>query len=136
MRNYFRVQTANGLVWVEATTDANGFNDLVYLTNLIQVLQLQTDESPLYGNWGIPAEQSILQQVWPDFDVTQVQQQFAPYFALIVINKVPKAPEPTYNIFVITHAGARLGYTLNAGPGVLSTQSGQPITFNDIEIEV
>jgi hypothetical protein len=45
---------------VEVTTDANGYNDAVYLTTLSQVLKLNLGESPFYANYGIPQYQSVL----------------------------------------------------------------------------
>lgn len=139
MRNYWRVKNSAGtLTWIEVDTDANGFNDLVYLSNLTQVLQLEQGESPLYGQFGIAAQQSIIQQVWPDFSVSQTQQQFAPYFANLQISKVqnPNPPEPTYNIFVIAYSGANLNVNLVPSTGVLATPQGQPITIGGLEISV
>ena len=56
MRNYWGFANKEGqLVWVVVETDANGFNDLVYFSNLLQVLQLGLGESPFFSNFGIPA---------------------------------------------------------------------------------
>jgi hypothetical protein len=93
--------------WVEITTDAAGFNDGIYLTTLVQTLKLNLNESPFYANWGIPAKQSVLQQIAPDFFVGLTQQNFAPYFAALIIAKA-NDPTPTYNISAITHQGATL----------------------------
>lgn len=137
MRNYWRYQSPSGqLQWITVSTDANGFNDLVYFSNLLQVLQLGYQESPLYGQYGIAAQQSILQQVWPDFSVAQTQQQFAPYFASLQISKVQDALEPTYNVFVIAYSGANLNVNLVPSTGVLATPQGQPITIGGLEIVV
>lgn len=137
MRNYWRVQNSAGeLVWAEANTDVNGYNDFVYFTNLLQVLQLGLGESPFYSSTGIPAQQSILQQVWPDFYVAVVQQQFAPYFVSLLISKVQNAPRPTYNIYILAHSGASLSVNLVPSTGVLATPQGQPITIGGLEIEV
>ena len=86
MRTWGRI---NG-VWTEVSTDANGNNDLVWLTTLIQVLKLNLNESPFFGNYGLPAHQSVVQQVAPDFYVAQTQQQFAQYFASLIIARVNK----------------------------------------------
>lgn len=137
MRNYWRVKNSAGkLVWNEVNTDVNGHNDLVYFSNLTQVLQLEQGESPFYGQSGIAAQQSILQQVWPDFSVAQTQQQFAPYFASLQVSKEQNAPEPTYNIFVIAYSGANLNVNLVSSTGVLATPQGQPITLGGLEIVV
>ena len=99
-------------VWTEVTTDANGFNDLVYATTLIQVLKLNLGESPFYANYGIPAKASVVTQVAPDFYVVQTQQQFAQYFANLVVNKTAQSPNPTYQVNITTHAGVKLSATV------------------------
>ncbi len=95
-------------MWVEVSTDANGYNDNVMLTTLCQVLRLERGESPFYANYGIPAQQSIVTQVIPDFYVSQTQRQFAPYFASLIIVRVPGASNPTYNVTALCHSGAVL----------------------------
>jgi hypothetical protein len=106
MRTYGRVYNADGTyTWVVVTTDANGFNDWVWLTTLLQVLQLNLNESPFYANYGIPAHQAVVQQVFPDLYVAITQQQFSQYFASLVIAK-QNQPTPTYNVNVTTHQGA------------------------------
>ena len=107
MRTFGRITEATGQKrWVEVTTDANGFNDYVYLTTLCQVLLLNRGESPFYANYGIPAQQSVLQQIAPDFYMAQTQQQFATFFASLQLTKIA-APEPTYAIDVITNFGVK-----------------------------
>lgn len=94
--------------WTEVTTDpTTGLNDLVYVTTLAQVLLLNLGESPFFANYGIPAHQSVVTQVFPDFYVTYTQQQFAGYFANLIVSKRP-LPSPTYNVNVTTHAGQKL----------------------------
>jgi hypothetical protein len=114
VRTYGRVYNEDGsYTWVVVCTDANGHNDAVYLTTLVQVLKLNLNESPFYGNYGIPAEPSVMMQIFPDFHVTRTQQQFAPFFASLIVSKVDGAtdsqgaPEPSYNINVVTHLGAK-----------------------------
>lgn len=97
--------------WTIVTTDPNGFNDGVYLTTLAQVLQLNLNESPFWSNYGIPAHQSVVTQVFPDYYVNWTQQQFAPYFASLIVSKV-NAPDPTYNISVTTTQGYKLNYSI------------------------
>lgn len=112
MRTYGRVYDEDGTYqWVEVSTDANGYNDNVYLTTLCQVLRLGLGESPFFANYGIPAQQSVVTQVFPDFYVTQTQQQFAPFFKSIAILRVP-GKTPQYNISVLTHSGALLTATV------------------------
>ncbi len=93
--------------WVEVTTDANGNNDAVWLTTLIQCLKLNPGESPFYANYGVPSYQSIVTQVFPDFYVSRTQAQFAPYFASLTITKITY-PSPYYDVNVTTHAGATI----------------------------
>ena len=116
MRTYGRIGQVNGVpgtgTWVEVSTDANGFNDMVMITTLIQVLKLELGESPIYGNCGIPAQQSIATQVFPDYYVAQTQAQFAPYFATLSTTRVTASFPPEYNVFIITHSGAVLNYTV------------------------
>ncbi|MHB2029450.1 MAG: hypothetical protein ACYCPT_11615 [Acidimicrobiales bacterium] len=110
MRTYGRVGQTNGQggTWVEVTTDANGYNDQVYLTTLIQCLKLGLGESPFYGNYGIPAQQSVVTQVIPDYYVAQTQTQFSPYFASLVIQRKVGSFPPVYYVDAIAHSGAIL----------------------------
>lgn len=109
MRTYGRVADTNGnlTIWRVVNTDANGFNDAVWLTTLIQVLKLNLQESPFYSNYGLPDVQSIITQVAPDYYVAQTQSQFAPYFANLIIARQPGAT-PTYLVNVTTHQGASI----------------------------
>lgn len=103
--------------WVEVATSATGFNDMVYLTTLIQNFKLNLGESPFYANNGLPAKISIVQQVAPDFYVIRTQQQFVPYFANLTVARAP-APTgyprdtPTYQIAVTTNDGVKLSATV------------------------
>lgn len=113
MRTYGRVTNASGgLTWVEVSTDANGFNDQVYLTALAQVLKLNLGESPFYANYGIPAQQTVVTQVFPDYYAMMTQSQFAPLFASLVISRVPGSNPPVYNITAVTHSGSILDATI------------------------
>src|SRR5690242_18433303 len=100
MRIYGRITNPDGSkAWVKVSTDANGSSDMVYLTNLAQVLLLNLGESPFYANYGIPAHPSVVSQVFPDFYVAYTQQKFAQYFASLLVSKQP-LPDPTYTINV------------------------------------
>lgn len=108
MRTHGRITNADGSkTWVVVTTDSSGFNDMVYLTTLAQVLKLNQGESPFWANYGIPAKNSVMQQIFPDYYVSRTQQQFAPNFASLVVAK-QNISTPTYNISVITHQGVKL----------------------------
>jgi hypothetical protein len=100
------VRQPDGTNWAVVQTDANGNNDAVYLTTLAQVLKGNLGESPFYSNYGIPAQPTIMTQVFPDFYVAQTQQQFAPFFASITIQRNQSAPSPVYNVSVTSHTGA------------------------------
>lgn len=117
MRTYGRVnagQNADGTTikrWVKVETDANGFNDMVYLTTLAQVLLLNINESPFFADWGIAARDSVMQQVHPNFYVGLTQQRFSRFFAsLIVAHR--NSPVPTYDINITTHQGVKLNAEL------------------------
>lgn len=116
MRTWGRVTDGKGnLSWVPVETDTNGFNDLVYITTLCQVIRLNPNESPFYGNYGIPSIQAVQTVVPPDFYIARTQQQFAPYFASLILTRAPstpgrkgQAPSPTYNAFIMAKSGAIL----------------------------
>jgi len=93
--------------WVEVDTDVNGFNDAVWLTTRAQVLKLGLNESPMFGNFGIPAQQSVVTQVFPDYYVTQTQQQFAGYFLALIITRL-SGVDPTYQVDATANPGAIL----------------------------
>lgn len=97
--------------WVEVSTTPSGQNDYVYITALIQCLKLNINESPFWADWGIPAQQSVIQQVFPDFYVSLIQQRYAPFFARLQITKV-QSPIPTYNIEVVTNQGVSLNVSI------------------------
>lgn len=108
MRTYGRITNPDGSkTWQVVQTDANGFNDAVWLTTLCQVLLLNLNESPFYSQYGLPAEQAIVQQVAPDFYVFRTQQLFAKYFASLIIARDPTITEPTYKVSVVTNQGAK-----------------------------
>ena len=100
--------------WYEVTTDANGFDDDVYLTTLAQVLTSDTDESPFYPEYGIPARDSVINRTHPDYFVDRTRAQFSPYFANIsVINQVDEQTnEPVYYVDVLKQDGATQSITI------------------------
>ena len=130
MRTYGRSQdvlTGRKRWWV-VTTDANGFNDSVYLTDLAQVIKLNLGESPFFANWGIPAHESVMTQIYPDFFLTRIQQQFSGRFASVILTPLPVdqgtedsytagqggGPAPRYYINVLTNYGSRIGVAVKA----------------------
>lgn len=106
-------QPATGVptsVWEEVTTDANGNNDLVYLTTLCQCLQLNLGEDPRFSNYGIPALQSAQTGVPPDFYAARMQSAFAQYFASLTITRVSanNSRDAEYQVTVMTNQGVIL----------------------------
>ena len=93
--------------WVVVTTDPQGFDDYVWATTLIQTLKLSLNESPFYGNYGIPGQQSVVQQVIPDYYVAITQAQYAGYFSNLAITRISAQP-PTYRVNVTLQNGVAL----------------------------
>ena len=113
LRTWGRVYASNGTyTWTPVTTDANGYNDSVYLTTICQVLSLNLGESPFYANYGIPAQQTVVTQVFPDYYALQVQTQFQSVFAQLTINRVQGSNPPVYQVNAVTHSGAILSQTV------------------------
>ncbi|MEI1392231.1 hypothetical protein V8G43_27520, partial [Klebsiella pneumoniae] len=61
---------------------------------------------------GIPAQQTVVTQVFPDYYAMVTQQQFAPYFASLAIVRAPGSFPPVYNIQAVAHSGALLNATV------------------------
>lgn len=100
-------------VWTEVLTDADGYNDEVYITTLIQCLLLNLGEDPFFASYGIPAQPSVLTQIFPDFYTYRTQSQFTQFFVNLTVQKV-QSPTPTYNITVVTHSGAIIPISIPA----------------------
>ena len=110
MRVYGRVTDELGQKsWFEVETDSSGNSEYVFLTALVQVLKLNLGESPFYGNYGIPAKTSVLQQIAPDYYVAFTQQKYSGYFANLVITRVQAADRvtPTYNVSALMTTGTK-----------------------------
>lgn len=108
MRTYGRVTAKDGTQkWVEIQADPSGNFEYGYATTLIQCLKLSLGESPFYASYGIPAQRSVIQQVFPDYYVMTTQQQFAPFFASLQITKQESAT-PTYNVNIVTSQGTQI----------------------------
>lgn len=108
MRTYGRVYDplTGAPSWVEVQS-TDGFDDMIWLTTLIQALKLNLGESPFFADYGIPSHQSVMQQIHPDYYVAYTQRKFAGRFASLIVAKVAD-PEPTYRINVVTHQGVHL----------------------------
>lgn len=59
----------------------------------------------MFGSYGIPAQQSVVTQVFPDYYVTLTQQAFAPYFLALILTKLP-TEIPSYVINATANPGA------------------------------
>jgi hypothetical protein len=90
--------------WVKVETLPNGDNSYVYITALAQCLLLNLNESPFYGNWGLPAHPSVVQQLFPTLYVSLTQQRFAPFFASLTIT-AQQLPTPVYQVNLTTSQG-------------------------------
>jgi hypothetical protein len=108
MRTWGRVfdELGNG-TWIEVLPDANGFLDSIMVTTLIQCLKLNLGESPFYSNLGIPEQQTVMTQIYPDYYVNNIQQWFAPQFASLLVSRQPTF-QPTYLVTAVTQQGSVL----------------------------
>lgn len=89
--------------WVELTS----YSD-VWLATLVQTLRLGQGESPFYGNYGLPAQQSVVTQIAPDAAVARTQAQYSPYFASLAISADTTAQQPTYTVQAVLQNGQLL----------------------------
>lgn len=98
------------LQWVEVDTAPDGSNDMLFVTAMCQTMLLNLNESPIFANWGIPAHQSVLQQLFPDLYITQIQKQYASQFANLTVKRSTLADgiTPVYLVTVLTHQGVVL----------------------------
>lgn len=112
MRTYGRITNEDGSkTWVEVQTDSQtGSDSWVWVTALCQALLLNLNESPFYAQYGIPAEQSILQQIQPDYYVSRTQQQFAQRFASLIVAK--DVQQQVYKINAILLEGSPASVTI------------------------
>ena len=89
--------------WVKLTDESQ-----VWIATLVQTLRLGQGESPFYGNYGLPAQQSVITQIAPDAAVARTQAQFSPYFASLAVSTDTTARQPTYTIQAILKNGQLL----------------------------
>jgi hypothetical protein len=114
VRVYGRITNPDGSkTWEVVQTDpATGSNEWVYLTALCQALLLNLGESPFYADVGLPGQQSVIQQIQPDFYVTRIQQRYSQYFASLIVAKDPSQANPTYNVKVTMFDGTPASVTV------------------------
>jgi len=108
MRTYGRTFDENGnATWTEIVETS-----YIWLATLTQTLRLNQGESPFYGNYGIPAEQSVMTQIAPDSAITRTQSQYAPYFSSLVVTKSQVSAQPTYYISAVFTNGTIINSTV------------------------
>jgi hypothetical protein len=108
MRTYIRLYNENNEPrWAVVQTDANGFDDYVWASTLVQCFKLNINESPFYANYGIPSLQAVNAQVPPDSYLSNLQSLFAGHFANLVISRTADNP-PTYLANLVTQQGVLL----------------------------
>ena len=110
MRTWGRLGQVNGVggTWTEVTASADGDLSNVFLTALAHSIKLSINESPFFASVGIPAQQSIISQVFPDWYVAQMQTLYAPHFASLVMTRVPQSFPPVYKVNAVCFNGAQL----------------------------
>lgn len=103
MRTYGRITNLDGTkTWVVVESDqATGSDSWVWVTTLCQAFLLVLGESPFYAQYGLPAQQSLLQQILPDFYVSRTQQQFAQRFASLIVARDPRPGFYTVNAILL-----------------------------------
>ena len=104
MRTYGKDQSGK---WVEVTQVG-----YIWLATLVQTLRLNEGESPIYGNYGIPAQQSVMTQIAPDAAVNRTQNQYAPYFSQLRVIRDQLAIQPTYFINAVFQNGTTISTTV------------------------
>lgn len=78
--------------WVAVETDAKGFDDYPLITALVQAIRLNLNESPFWGQFGLPAHQAVLQQTPPDYNMQFIATYFSQFFASLIISREPIEP--------------------------------------------
>lgn len=104
MRSYGQDKNGN---WLEITETS-----YIWLATLIQTLRLTQGESPVYGNYGIPAQNSVMTQIAPDVALNRTQSQYAPYFSSLTIVRQQNTTQPTYNIKAVFKNGTTIQTTV------------------------
>lgn len=121
MRVYGRILTDptdqdSATKWVVVETDSDGNDTYCYITALIQCLKLNLNESPFYADKGIPAQQTIMTQIFPDYYVANIQNYYSQFFASLLINRVPQTEQDpsavTYNVNITTKQGTKYQTTV------------------------
>jgi len=101
--------------WVQVSTDANGMNSMIMVTTLIQNLKGILGESPFWAAYGLPSIQAVISQIYPDYNIQMIQQQFMQYFSYLIISRNPIGRQeadgsvsPIYNVAITLLDGTEL----------------------------
>lgn len=111
MRIYGRVPGTKSWTVVESDPQT-GSDSWVYVTAFCQALLLNLNESPFYAGFGLPAQQSVIMQIAPDFYVSRMQQYYSQFFAALIVSRDPAAADPTYNIKATLFEGTPASVTV------------------------
>ena len=96
---------------MEVQTDPLAGDTYVWITTFCQALKLSLNESPFFANYGIPGEISVIQQIFPDYYVANMQSLFVQYFSSLIVTKLNN-PEPTYRINLTTNQGVPMALNI------------------------
>ena len=90
-------------------------DDNIRLTHLIQVLQMDIQESPFYSNWGMPVANALITGVLSDVAINNTINQFAQYFAALQITRgISNDPkEIYYQVDVVLKNGKNVTLDVN-----------------------
>ena len=112
-RVWGRVHNNDGTrTWQAYETSDSGSDDLPNFIWLQNALLLNTNESPFYANWGVPVQQTMITQIFPDYYMNLMQQRFSQYFASCVISRVT-SKDATYQVNIVTNSGITVNQTLS-----------------------
>lgn len=98
--------------WQAYETDSSGSDDLPNFIWLQNALLLRLNESPFYADWGIPVQQTLLTQVFPDYYTALTQRRFSQYFASCIISRT-SSTSPEYGVSIVTQTGISVNQKLS-----------------------
>ena len=104
--------TTDTRTWQAFETDDTGSDDLPNFIWLQNALLLRIDESPFYSDWGIPVQQTLISQVFPDYYTSIMQRRFSQYFASCIISR-QSTTTPSYGVSIVTLTGISVNQMLS-----------------------
>ena len=110
MRTWGRIKNPDSdkLEWVKVETAPDGTSDAVWLTTLCQSILLNINESPFFAELGIPQQQSVANQIPPEYYAMEIQNAYSAYFASLAILRtrpIDEVDSPTYKVNVVLKSG-------------------------------